>query len=55
MQSGVVVVWTTDPGEAFNSLMRLGKELDLIFGNVTVSEPILEQAFISLVRREDGK
>lgn len=49
---GRVRVWTTDPGESFNTIIRAGDELGLVLGNVTLREPSLEQAFINLVEKE---
>ena len=47
---GRVKVWTTDPGESFNSIMKAGDELGLSLGSVTLQEPSLEQAFINLIQ-----
>ena len=53
--TGMVRVWTRDPGEALQAVLRLGEELRLRLGNVTLREPTLEQAFINLVQaRESG-
>ena len=51
---GVVRVWTREPAEAFKSVLRLGEELRLRLGDVTVHEPTLEQAFINLVQAKGG-
>lgn len=50
-----VRVWTRDPGEALKAVLQLGEELGLRLGNVTVHEPTLEQAFINLVERKEGR
>ena len=52
--NGIVTVWTTDPGEAFNAIIRLGDELCLRLGSVTLREPSLEQAFINLIQGGDA-
>ena len=51
---GLVRVWTKDPGEVFNAIIRLGEELRLHLRSVTLREPTLEQAFINLVQKEEG-
>lgn len=49
--SGTVTVWTTDPSAAFNEIIRLGDELRLRLGSVTLREPDLEQAFINVIQK----
>lgn len=49
---GTVTLWAADPGEAFNAIIRLGDELHLSLGRVTLREPDLEQAFINVIQKD---